>query len=502
MQVRLGRIEAFRRNPHGTQAAQLRYLLGQAQGTEWGQRYGFRPKLSPTAFAQRVPINPYETLYPDLERVLRGEPNVLWPGVVRWFSKSSGTTNARSKFLPVTPQALHGCHYRGGKDMLALHSTLYPDHGIFRGQGLSLGGSLTANPWRPQDADLRIGDVSAVIVQNLPGWAQFIRSPPLELALLADWDEKIERLARHTSQQNITSLAGVPTWTVVLIRRILELTGAQYIREVWPNLELFAHGAVAFGPYRELFHQLIPPDGADGGRRPMRYLEIYNASEGFFGLQDQADSEDLLLLLDYGIYYEFLPLDQIGTANPQAVPLEGVEVGRTYALIISTSAGLWRYLIGDTVRFTSTAPYRFRISGRTKHFLNAFGEEVVVENAEAAVAAACAATGALLTDFTAAPVYLQATTRGCHEWLVEFTHPPADAARFTQTLDQALRQLNSDYDAKRQHDLALSAPRLTVAPPGTFARWLRARGKLGGQHKVPRLANDRTVLDELKALCA
>ena len=499
MRARLPRIARFRDEPLAVQAGQLRYLLGRAQTTETGQTYGFRPDLSPTEFARRVPVQAYEAVYPQLERVLKGEADVLWPGRPQWFAKSSGTTNARSKYIPVTPESLRDCNYRGGKDLLTLFSSLYPHQRIFHGQGLSLGGAHGPNPWRPDEPASRCGDVSAVIVQNLPGWAQFIRSPPVELALLADWDEKIERLARHTARENITSLAGVPTWTIVLIRRILALTGARYIREVWPNLELFAHGAVAFVPYRDLFRELIPSDQSDGGRAPMRYLEIYNASEGFFGLQDQADSEDLLLLLDYGTYYEFLPLDQLGAAAQQAVPLEGVEAGKAYALVISTSAGLWRYLVGDTVRFTSVRPYRFRISGRTKHYLNAFGEEVVIENAEAAVAAACRATGATLTDFTAAPVFLGAHTRGGHEWVIEFAEPPTDPVRFAQTLDDTLRQVNSDYDAKRQYDLALAAPVVRVAPPGTFAGWLRAKGKLGGQYKVPRLANDRALLEELLA---
>jgi hypothetical protein len=496
---RLARIERFRRDPLGTQAAQLRYLLRRAQATEIGRLHGFNARLSAIEFARRVPVVTYEQLFPQLERVLKGESDVLWPGRPQWFAKSSGTTNARSKYIPVTTENLHGCHYQGGKDLLALISGVYPDHELFHGQGLSLGGSLAPNPWRPAETALRCGDVSAVIMRNLPGWAQFIRSPPVELALLGEWDEKIEKLARHTSRENITSILGVPTWTVVLMRRILELTGKRYIREVWPNLAMFAHGAVAFGPYRALFEQLIPADQADGGRFPMRYLDIYNASEGFFGLQDQADSDDLLLLLDYGIYYEFLPLDQWEVAEPVAIPLEAVEVGRPYALVISTTAGLWRYLPGDTIRFTSTHPYRFRISGRTKHFLNVFGEEVVVENAEIAVEAACLATGAALTDFTAAPVFLSATARGGHEWLLEFVQPPTDILRFGQVLDATLRQLNSDYDAKRQYDLALVAPVVRVAPAGTFAAWLRAKGKLGGQHKVPRLTNDRALLEELIA---
>lgn len=495
MRARLARIETFRRDPLGTQRSQLRYLLARAQATEVGRQFGFQAGLPADEFARRVPVQTYEQLFPTLERVLRGEPDVLWPGKVEWFSKSSGTTNARSKFIPVTRESLVGCHYRGGQDMLALIHQLWPNVRLFRGQGLSLGGCLLPNPWRPTDPHLRVGDVSAVIMRNLPAWAQYIRTPPLALALLSEWDEKIERLAAYTRHINVTSLAGVPTWTVVLLRRLLEVTGVRTIRTIWPNLEVFAHGAVAFAPYRALFDQLFF-DG-DGGQRPMRYLDIYNASEGFFGLQDQAETPDLLLLLDYGIYYELLPLEELDKPAPTALPLEAAEVGRTYALVISTNAGLWRYLPGDTVRFTSLRPYRFRIVGRTKHFLNAFGEEVVVENAEVAVAAACQATHATLTDFTAAPIYFQGQSRAGHEWLVEFGQPPADVARFTQVLDATLRQVNSDYDAKRQHDLALVAPRVRVAPPGTFAQWLRARGKLGGQHKVPRLANDRTLLDEL-----
>ncbi|UYZ58418.1 GH3 auxin-responsive promoter family protein [Hymenobacter latericus] len=489
---RLARLERMRAEPHAAQREVLQELLQTARHTDWGRMYGYAEGLNAREFAQRVPVSSYEQLYPWIERVLRGDDDVLWPGRVQWFAKSSGTTNARSKYIPVTPQSLEDCHYRAGRDMVAVAQTLYPDAGILRGKTLSLGGTHVANPFRPDDPASRVGDVSAVIMQNLPAWAESRRTPPLELALLDEWEEKLERMARHVLHENVACLAGVPTWMIMLLRRVSELAGGRPIPEVWPNLRLFMHGAVAFGPYRELFRQLIP-------EAQMRYLEIYNASEGYLAFQDQPDSQDLLLLLDHGIYYEFIPLEEVGKEHPRTLTLEEVEVGPSYALVISTNAGLWRYQIGDTVRFTSVAPYRIRISGRTKHFLNAFGEEVVVENADAAIAAAAAATGALVKEYTAAPIYFSTGegSRGGHQWLIEFTQPPASEAQFAQVLDETLRQLNSDYDAKRHRDIALKPPVLTVAAPGTFEQWLARRGKLGGQHKVPRLSNNRELLDEL-----
>ncbi|ALD22120.1 GH3 auxin-responsive promoter family protein [Hymenobacter sp. DG25A] len=492
MQRRLTSINHFRDHPLEVQEQVYAGLLRQAQGTEWGRQYGYADAPSRQEFAQRVPVSSYEQLYPYLERMLHGASDVLWPGEVEWFAKSSGTTNARSKYIPVSPQSLHECHYRAGRDMVAMATSLYPEADVLAGKTLSLGGTHASNPFRP-GTDSRVGDVSAVVMQNLPVWAEFLRTPPLELALLDEWEEKIERIARHVQHVDVTTLAGVPTWMIVLLRRVVELSGAADISEVWPNLRLFLHGAVAFGPYRELFRQLIP-----GGQ--MRYLEIYNASEGYFAFQDQPDSEDMLLLLDHGVYYEFLPPDQFEAENPQTVLLEAVELGISYALIISTNAGLWRYKIGDTVRFTCLAPYRIRITGRTKHFMNAFGEEVVIENAEAALAAACQATGALVRDFTAAPIYFENgsnTSRGGHQWLIEFTQPPTSSEQFAQVLDQTLRSLNSDYDAKRHRDLALIAPEVTAVPARTFEQWLAKKGKLGGQHKVPRLSNSREVVDEI-----
>ena len=495
----LPRLARIRAQPHEAQARLLRGLLAQARRTEWGRRYGYAEQLGAAEFARRVPISTYEQLYPELEKVLRGRPDVLWPGRPQWFAKSSGTTNARSKFIPVTREALYHGHYRAGRDMLALSTYFYAPQRLLAGKTLSLGGALGPNPFRPAEPAARTGDVSAVIMAQLPGWAEGLRTPPLPLALLEEWEEKIERIARHVLRQDVRVLAGVPTWMVVLLRRVVALAGADNITQVWPQLRLFLHGAVAFGPYRELFGQLIP-DAC------MRYLEIYNASEGYFALQDQPDSEDLLLLLDHGIYYEFLPADQWAAPEPQAVPLADVELNRPYALVISTNAGLWRYVVGDTVRFTSLAPYRVRITGRTKHFLNAFGEELVIENAEAAVAAACHATHAAVRDFTAAPVWFaadSAASRGGHEWAVEFVGTAVpDLARFGAVLDATLGELNSDYAAKRHRGLALAAPRLHAVPPGTFEAWLARQGKLGGQHKVPRLLNSRDVLEAVLQMAA
>ncbi|SFQ30635.1 GH3 auxin-responsive promoter family protein [Hymenobacter arizonensis] len=488
----LPRLARIREQPHRVQAQVLQRLLSRAQATEWGQRYGFREQLSAAEFARRVPASTYEQLYPEIEKVLRGQADVLWPGRPQWFAKSSGTTNDRSKYIPVTREALHDCHYRAGRDMLALATTFYPQERLLTGKTLSLGGTHASNPFRLQESASRVGDVSAVIMQQLPWWAEQMRTPPLALALLEEWEEKIERIAAHVLTQDVRTLAGVPTWMVVLLRRVVALANAPDITHVWPNLRLFLHGAVAFGPYRELFRQLIPD-------ARMRYLEIYSASEGYFALQDQPNSEDLLLLLDHGIYYEFLPAEQWASPDPRPIPLGEVELNRPYAVVITTNAGLWRYIVGDTVRFTSRAPYRVRITGRTKHFLNAFGEEVVIENAEAAVAAASRATGAAVRDFTAAPVWFVAedSSRGGHEWAIEFataTITP-DLDKFGAVLDATLSELNSDYAAKRHRSLALAPPRLHAVPSGTFEAWLASQGKLGGQHKVPRLLNSRDVLE-------
>ncbi|MGV3503039.1 MAG: GH3 auxin-responsive promoter family protein [Adhaeribacter sp.] len=491
MKKRIHQIDLFRKYPHEVQSELFQHLLQTAKHTDWGKKYGYADIASPQQYRQRVPVSAYEDLFPEIEKAMKGESNVLWPGTVSWFAKSSGTTNARSKFIPVTKEALEDCHYKGGKDMLSIYANLNPDTQLFTGKALSIGGSLRTNEFNPS---AQTGDVSAIIMQNLPIWAEAARTPPLKVALMDKWEEKIEAMAEITIGENVTSLSGVPTWTYVLLNRILEITGKSNILEVWPNLELFAHGAVAFGPYRQLFRHLIPSD-------KMHYLEIYNASEGFFGIQDQAGTGDeMLLMLDYGVYYEFIPAEEFEAEQPRTIGLEEVELNKNYALVISTNAGLWRYKIGDTIKFTSLAPYRIKISGRTKHFINAFGEEVIIENAEAAITEACQQTGAIITNFTVAPVYFEGRSRGGHEWVIEFAQQPNDQKKFDYLLDATLREINSDYDAKRQQDLALKAPLIHVAPAGTFYRWLQQKGKLGGQHKVPRLSNSREHLEEILQL--
>ncbi|MBN7809970.1 GH3 auxin-responsive promoter family protein [Algoriphagus sp. H41] len=487
---RLGQIENFKKNPIIVQEATFWELIEAGKWTEFGREHGFGEIRAYADFAAKVPVFDYESFKPYIEKTMQGEQEVIWNTEIEWFAKSSGTTGSRSKYIPVSEESLEECHYKGGKDMVSLYVSTYPESKLFTGKSLSIGGTLEKNPLNPEGT-AKAGDVSAVIMQNLPIWAQFARTPALETALMGDWEAKIEKMARETMNENVTSIAGVPTWTVVLLRRILELKKAKHILEVWPNLEVFFHGAVAFGPYRSLFKELIPSE-------KMHYMETYNASEGFFGIQDRPHSDELLLLLDYGIFYEFIPMEEWESEKPKVIPLREVEAGKNYAMVISTNGGLWRYKIGDTVKFTSTLPYRFRISGRTKHFINAFGEEVIVENAETAIQFAAEQTGATIANFTAAPLYFEGNgSNGAHEWIVEFQTAPGDLAQFTRLLDQKLREVNSDYDAKRHKDIALKLPIVHQAPQGLFESWLRKKGKLGGQHKVPRLSNTREYIDEI-----
>jgi hypothetical protein len=491
MKKRLHQIELFMKYPHEVQAEHYRNLVSKAKNTVFGKEYGFADlEHNVDAFRERVPISAYEDLYPYIERIMQGEQNILWPTETRWFAKSSGTTNAKSKFIPVSPEALEDCHYKAGKDMFALYVDQYPNTKIFTGKNLAIGGSHQPNPL-DKNSKSKFGDVSAVIMQNLPIWAQLYRTPSLEVALMSEFEEKIDRMARETAKQNVTSLSGVPTWTIVLIEKIMEQQKVDNILEVWPNLEAFFHGAVAFHPYRELFKKLIPSE-------QMHYMETYNASEGFFGLQDQRNSEEMLLMLDYGVFYEFIPMDEFDQEHPKCIGLEDVELDKNYAVIISTNAGLWRYKIGDTVRFTSLSPYRIKISGRTKHFINAFGEELVVENAESAVTYACKATGAVIDNFTAGPVYLsEGNNQGAHEWIIEFSEQPDSMERFIELLDSKLKELNSDYEAKRHKNMVLQLPVVHNAPQGTFYNWMKKRGKVGGQNKVPRLANNRQYVEDI-----
>jgi hypothetical protein len=485
------RIEEHFKNPLELQHTSLDELIFSGRNTEWGKKYGYSEIGNYEQFKAKVPISTYEEIFPYIDRMMHGEQNVLWASPISWFSKSSGTTNARSKFIPVSKESLENCHMMGGKDMITLLINNKPETRIFEGKGLSIGGSLSNNPL---NSSLLLGDVSAVVMKNLPIWAQIIRTPSLDVALMDDWDQKIEKMAIETSKENVTSILGVPTWTLVLIEKILEITGKKSILEVWPNFEFLVHGAVAFGPYRELFQNLVFPSSE------VRFLEIYNASEGFFAIQDDLSLPDeMLLMLDYGIFYEFIPIGAHGEEVDQIVSLDQVMLGVNYAMLITTNSGLWRYKIGDTVKFTSILPYRIKISGRTKHFINAFGEELIIENAEKAISVACIQTNSEIKDYTAAPAYMEGGKKGSHEWVVEFSKAPKDLRIFVEILDRTLREVNSDYDAKRSYDLVLELPQVLVAPKGTFYAWMRARGKLGGQHKVPRLSNNREFIDGVKA---
>lgn len=489
MKKRIHQIELFMKYPHEVQREVFLNLIDTAKHTVYGKAHRFADIKTIRDFQNRVPIVSYEDFYPYIERVMRGEQQVLWPSKIKWFAKSSGTTNAKSKYIPVSAEALEDCHYKGGKDMLSIYVNNYPETKVFSGKNLAIGGSQQINPM-DENAESFSGDVSAVIMKNLPFWAQLSRTPKLEIALMENWEEKIEKIAKATLDENITSIAGVPTWTIFLLQRIMEMKGAKHILEVWPNLELFVHGAVSFTPYRSVFKELVPSS-------KMHYMETYNATEGFFGIQDQKEATEMLLMLDYGIFYEFIPSEDFDSNQPRTVDLRDVELNKNYAVVISTNAGLWRYKIGDTIKFTSLNPFRFVISGRTKHFINAFGEELIVENAEQAIAKACTDTNALVDDFTAAPRYISGEQKGCHEWIIEFSQLPSSMGAFVKALDDTLRTLNSDYDAKRQNDIAVVAPIVHAVAPGTFYKWMKRRGKLGGQNKVPRLSNHRDYVDDI-----
>lgn len=487
MKQRIHEIELFLRYPHEVQEELLHKLIRSARNTEYGLQHDFASITTTREFKDRLPINNYNSLKPTINRIMKGEQNLLWFSDIKWFAKSSGTTSDKSKFIPVSLEALEECHYKGGKDLLSLYCNNYPDTRLFNGKLLSLGGSQHVNA---VNSEAIYGDLSAILIQNLPFWVQMFRTPDITVALMDEWEEKILKMASITMKEDVTNISGVPSWTLVLLKKILELSGKNNIQEVWPNLELFVHGAVNFDPYRDQFARLIPNPG-------MHYLETYNASEGFFGIQDQKDSSELLLMLDYGIYYEFIPVDELNNENPSTLSLDQVEVNKNYALLITTNAGLWRYKIGDTIMFTSLSPFRIKITGRTLLFINAFGEELIIDNAEKAVTEACKRTGAHVREYTAAPVYFDDQSSGAHEWLFEFEQEPDNLNQFAWALDDALKKLNSDYEAKRYRDMALRFPIVKQVSENTFYEWLRANNKLGGQHKIPRLANNRQFLDQI-----
>lgn len=487
---RIYQIDLFKKHPHEVQRDVLFNLLDKASNTEYGIKHNFKSISSEKEFREQVPVLGYDDLKPFVERMMQGEKNLLWPGETRWFAKSSGTTNDKSKFIPVSKDSLEDVHIRGGRDVLALYLKNNPDSGVLSGKALTLGGSHRVNNYNNNSY---YGDLSAIIIENIPFWTEFYRTPSTEISLIEEFEEKIEKIIQHSLDENVTSFAGVPSWYLVLLKRVLEVTGKSNILEVWPNLEVFTHGGVKFEPYREQYEKLIPSS-------QMHYVETYNASEGFFGIQDEPDKHDMLLMLDYGIYYEFIPMDEFRSDNLRAVSLEDVEIGRNYAMVISTNGGLWRYLIGDTVRFTQKYPFKFVITGRTRHFINAFGEEVIIDNAEKAFQIACERTGAIISEYTGGPIYMKEHNRGAHEWIVEFEQNPDDMDHFISLFDGALKTINSDYEAKRHKNLSLEMPHMVVAPKGLFYEWMKRKGKTGGQNKIPRLANDREYLDQLLEL--
>lgn len=484
---RLREIDRFMKHPAQVQQRQLRRLLDRAAPTLFGTEHGFHAIRTAEQFASRVPVTDYDGFTPYIERMRRGEADVCWPGEVRWFAKSSGTTSAKSKFIPVSREGLRGCHMRGPLDIVCLTGSLWPDTDVFSGKTLTLGGSrrLETTGGRAQE-----GDLSAILIENTPRLAGRMRVPKPETALIPDFEKKVEAICRETVGQNVTAFAGVPSWNLVMLRKVLEFTSKSNLLEVWPRLELFTHGGMNFKPYREQYRQLIPSDR-------MKYMETYNASEGFFGLQDDPSDSSMLLMLDYGVYYEFVPISELTKPHPRALLLEEVETGVNYALVISTNGGLWRYMIGDTIMFTSTRPYKFKITGRTKLFINAFGEELIIDNAIEALKQTCEKTGATVMAFTAAPVFMEDGKKGAHEWIIEFGTPPADSENFANILDTELKKVNSDYEAKRYKDMSLQRLILHAARPNLFNDWLKEKGKLGGQNKVPQLWNDRTHIDEL-----
>jgi GH3 auxin-responsive promoter len=484
--LRSWRIEAWIQHPISAQREVLQDLVTAAQYTEFGRQYHFSDLFTTKAFKQAVPIHEYDQLKPHVERIMAGEQNILWNTPINWFAKSSGTTSDKSKFIPVSEESLVDGHFKAAKDVLSLYYMFNPESDLLTGKGLVIGGSHTISNLHEE---AHFGDLSAVLMQNTPFWGNWIRTPELKIALMDEWESKIEMLAETTHAENVTSVSGVPTWTLVLFQKILEQTGKKNMKEIWPSLELYLHGGVSFHPYREQFKKLIGED--------IHYLEMYNASEGFFAAQDIPGSDGMLLFLDHGIFYEFMPIEEYGKDDPKTIGLRDVELNRHYAPVISTNGGLWRYLIGDTIEFTSLQPFRIKVCGRLKLYINAFGEELIIDNAERAMAATCSLTNAIIADYTAAPVYFSTEGNGAHQWLVEFEKEPDSLQQFTQILDTELKKLNSDYEAKRHKSIALREPMVQSIPRGLFNQWLKHKNKLGGQHKIPRLSNDRKIVEEI-----
>ncbi|MGC1516279.1 MAG: GH3 auxin-responsive promoter family protein [Maribacter sp.] len=486
LKKRFHQIELFLKYPEEVQEEVLLQLLEFAEDTEIGRTYDFESIERYTDFKERVPIVTYEEIEPIIERTRRGEQNLFWPTKVKLFAKSSGTTNAKSKFIPVSGEALEDCHYKSSKDLLCLYLNNNENSQLFTGKSLRLGGSKELY----EDKGSFFGDLSAILIDNMPLWAEYSSTPSNKVSLMSDWESKLMAIIHESKTENVTSLAGVPSWMLVLVNKVLQETGTENLFQVWENLEVYFHGGVSFNPYKEQYKSLLP-------KKDFRYYEIYNASEGFFAIQDRNDADDLLLMLDYGIFYEFIPMDTYGTAQEEAIPLWEIQLDKNYAIIITTNSGLWRYKIGDTIRFTSKSPYRIKVTGRTKHHINVFGEELIIENAEEALRMVCMQTGAEIKDYTAGPIFMIGNEKGAHEWIIEFRTPPKDLDIFVDIFDSSLKTLNSDYEAKRHLNITLNKPTVHVGRSNLFYDWLKANDKLGGQHKIPRLSNKRDYVEEL-----
>ncbi|MGY5351969.1 GH3 auxin-responsive promoter family protein [Wenyingzhuangia sp. IMCC45533] len=488
LKKRKHQIELFLKYPVEVQNDQMLLLIDAASKTVYGKKYAFKKIKNYQDFKSKIPLVNYEALSPYIEEQRTTGKSIIWHEKIKWYAKSSGTTNDKSKFIPVSEDAIKQCHFKGGKDMLTLFYNNNSEAKLFTGKNLRLGGSSAVY----EDNDAYFGDLSAIIIENMPIWADMSSAPKQEVALMSEWEAKMDAIVKETVKQNITSLAGVPSWMMVLLEKVLEHTGKQNILEVWPNLEVYFHGGVNFSPYKEQYKKLIPSAN-------FKYYETYNASEGFFAIQDQNDCNDLLLMLDYGIFYEFIPMDSYNSVHSKTISLADVELHKNYALVITTNAGLWRYIIGDTIKFTSLQPHRIKITGRTKHFINVFGEELIIENAEDALKIACEQTDSSIKEYTVAPIFMELNNKGSHEWLIEFEKLPADMIFFTDQLDQSLQDINSDYEAKRYKNITLGRPIVHVADKHQFHYWLKSKNKLGGQHKVPRLYNTREYLEEIKS---
>jgi len=489
LKQRIHQIELFLKYPNEVQEELLMNLIRFSENTAFGKNYEYSSIKSYQTFTERVPISTYEDLEPFIEQTRRGEQNILWNTPIKWFAKSSGTTNAKSKFIPVSTEALEDCHYKGSKDLLCLYLNNNENSELFLGKSLRLGGSSQIY----ENNNSFFGDLSAILIENMPAWAEFSSTPSNKISLMSEWETKIGAIINETKNENVTSFAGVPSWMLVLLNKVLEESGNENLFELWPNLEVYFHGGVSFDPYRDQYKKILP-------KNDFKYYEIYNASEGFFAIQDLNESNDLLLMLDYGIFYEFIPMDIFGTENQTAIRLSDVRLNKNYAVVISTNGGLWRYLVGDTVRFTSLNPYRIRVTGRTKHHINVFGEELMVENTDQALAKTCQMTDSEIIDYTVAPIFMKDKEKGAHEWIIEFKIAPKNALEFQKILDENLQSLNSDYEAKRYNNMTLNPLVLNIARPNLFYDWLKEQNKLGGQNKIPRLSNKRDYLEQLMNL--